>query len=154
MTAQLTERENPELREERVFGDHPTRKVSVEKLITLSQVREVKNSVGPELKDSIDRGDMINQVNIALMSREQLQTYITFVNRVWRIFFGQGLTHTLEDLGSQGEWPSHPELLDWLAVEFRESGWNTSRPVEGLRRRVVDASCFRRHRPPPLPRRL
>ena len=84
MTAQLTERENPELREERVFGDHPTRKVSVEKLITLSQVREVKNSVGPELKDSIDRGDMINQVNIALMSREQLQTYITFVNRVWR----------------------------------------------------------------------
>jgi hypothetical protein len=46
-----------------------------------------------------------------------------FVNRLWKLCFGQGLAKP-EDLGTQGEWPSHPELLDWLAVEFRERGWN------------------------------
>jgi len=62
------------------------------------------------------------------------------VNRLWKQLFGTGLVKTLGDLGTQGERPSHPELLDWLAVEFIESGWN----VKHLQKLMLMSATYRR----------
>ncbi|MCU0324421.1 MAG: PSD1 and planctomycete cytochrome C domain-containing protein [Spirosomaceae bacterium] len=55
-----------------------------------------------------------------------------YVNRLWASFFGRGIVKTLGDFGMQGELPTHPELLDWLAVDFRENGWNIKRLVKQI----------------------
>ena len=53
-----------------------------------------------------------------------------FVNRLWRLYFGTGLSRVLDDVGAQGEAPSHPELLDELAIEFVDSGWNIKHVIK------------------------
>ena len=61
------------------------------------------------------------------------------VNRWWQLYFGTGIVETVEDFGSQGAWPSHPELLDWLATELIRTGWN----VKEMQRLIVTSATYR-----------
>ncbi len=61
------------------------------------------------------------------------------VNRYWQSYFGRGIVKTTEDFGNQGELPTHPELLDWLAITFRDSGWD----VKALQKLIVMSGAYR-----------
>jgi hypothetical protein len=74
-----------------------------------------------------------------LVDRKSPTTARVFVNRVWQAYFGAGLVATPEDFGVRCEDPSHPELLDWLACEFMDSGWK----VKALHRLIVKSATYR-----------
>ena len=74
-----------------------------------------------------------------VVSTDNPLTARAFVNRLWALFFGTGISRVLDDLGAQGEPPAHPELLDWLAVEFMESGWN----VKHMVKLIVTSNTYR-----------
>ncbi len=86
-------------------------------------------------------------------SRENPLTARVFVNRLWKLFFGAGLSRKLDDHGVQGEWPSHPQLLDWLAGRFLDSGWDIKHTVKlivmsGAYRQSSETSTLLRERDP------
>lgn len=86
-------------------------------------------------------GAPVNRLTFArwLVSRDQPLTARVVVNRAWAAFFGRGLVKTQEDFGYQGELPSHPALLDWLAVRLMEDGWS----MKQLHRRIVLSHTYR-----------
>ena len=119
-------------------------------------------SVKPRMTRVLPRGDWMDQtgeiVNPALptflsdqkvttrkdlaqwiVSRQNPLTARVYVNRLWKMFFGTGISNVLDDIGSQGEWPSHPELLDWLAIEFMESGWD----IKHMVKLIVNSKAYR-----------
>jgi hypothetical protein len=82
-----------------------------------------------------------NRLGLAqwIVDRSNPLTARVAVNRFWQNTFGVGLVKTVEDFGSQGEWPSHPELLDWLATEFTRTGWDT----KAMLKTIVMSATYR-----------
>jgi mono/diheme cytochrome c family protein len=95
----------------------------------------------PAFLPPLPEGAPTNRLGLAqwLVSPSHPLTARVQVNRMWQQFFGQGIVKTSEDFGVQSEYPLHGPLLDWLAVEFRESGWR----VKALQKRIVMSATYR-----------
>lgn len=95
----------------------------------------------PAFLSPMAEGEPKNRLGLArwLVARDNPLTARVTVNRHWQAFFGTGLTKTLDDFGFQGELPLNQPLLDWLAVEFMESGWS----VKKLHRRIVTSATYK-----------
>jgi mono/diheme cytochrome c family protein len=87
---------------------------------------EVKPAVPGFLAKPSSDEKRLTRLDLAdwIVSRENPLAARVFANRLWKLAFGRGIVKSLEDFGMQGEMPTHPELLDWLAVEFMDSGWD------------------------------
>ena len=80
----------------------------------------------PEVSGKLTRMDLAKWI----VSPDNPLTSRVAVNRLWKLFYGYGLSRKLDDLGAQGDWPTHPQLLDTLAVEFMQSGWDMKHIVK------------------------
>ena len=101
-----------------------------------------KEQVSRKLPDvfgtKLGRNDRLGLANWLIDEKNPLTTRV-FVNRVWLQHFGTGIVKTAEDFGNQGEWPSHPELLDYLSIKFRKDGFS----MKKLHRLIVTSAAFR-----------
>src|SRR5205085_4870753 len=94
----------------------------------------------PAVLPSLPESALPNRLGLArwLVSSENPLTARVAVNRFWEQFFGRGIVETSEDFGSQGARPSHPELFDWLAVQFMEGGWS----MKAIHRLIVTSAAY------------
>ena len=102
----------------------------------LDEVKRKIPGILPPLSEDVSR----DRLGLAewLVSSENPLTARVIVNRFWQTMFGTGLVKTAEDFGVRGEWPSHPELLDWLATEFIRTGWD----VKQLHRLIASSATY------------
>jgi len=105
------------------------------------QRRDKVPAATPGFLPSLEDSGPVNRLHLArwLIADENPLTSRVAVNRFWQQVFGEGLVRTSDDFGAQGESPSHPALLDWLSVEFRESGWD----VKQLLRTMLSSAAYR-----------
>jgi hypothetical protein len=99
-----------------------------------SQPTEKVSAATPAVLPPPPDGAPPNRLGLAQWAtmREHPLTARVAVNRIWQMLFGAGLVRTPADFGAQGEYPTHPELLDWLAVDFMEHGWDTKRLIKQI----------------------
>lgn len=117
-----------------VMRDDKPRETHILKRGNYETPGDVVTASVPAFLPALPPGEKTDRLALArwLVSAQNPLTARVTVNRLWQQFFGRGLVKTPEDFGLQGALPSHPELLDWLAVEFRESGWDVKRFVRLL----------------------
>jgi mono/diheme cytochrome c family protein len=124
-----------------VMGDQPEpRKTFVLQVGAYNKPGEEVSGGVPGFLPGLPDGAAPNRLGVAkwlIDDRNPLMPRVV-VNRFWQMFFGVGLVKTPEDFGSQGEIPRQRELLDWLAADFRESGWD----VKGLVRKIVTSDVY------------
>jgi hypothetical protein len=101
---------------------------------------EVKPNVPAKLH-ALPAGEPLNRLGLAkwLVDRDNPLTARVTVNRIWARYFGKGFVETTEEFGDRGELPTHPELLDWLAVEFMERKWSQ----KALHKLIVTSATYR-----------
>ncbi|MBO0699125.1 MAG: DUF1553 domain-containing protein, partial [Zavarzinella sp.] len=107
----------------------------------LDETGEVVQPGVPEFLGALAKKERATRLDLAkwVVSPENPLTARVFVNRLWKVAFGQGLVRNLNDFGTQGTPPTHPELLDWLATEFVRTGWD----VKGMLKRMVMSNAYR-----------
>ncbi len=95
----------------------------------------------PAILPSMPKGVPSNRLGFArwLVSFANPLTARVTINRQWAVFFGRGIVRTLQDFGYQGDPPTHPELLDWMAVEFMKQGWS----IKKMHRLIVTSAAYR-----------